>query len=284
MIAPTIALGAASAVSGSMSAMATAIQGLYGMTVAINVYLDNHIEEMKSSDNATVSRTGRVIEMAKFGFGIGYVTPVVIIATGQLLLGNTLAAIGTVATAATLTNPIAMTCAAVGAIYYGWGALSGVEQGEILEKLSRGLNVGIELIRSIVRFVIDKAKELLSSKNLDEIKKFIAATAQAFGKSLSDVTHKLSDVVSDGIDTVKEAAEKGIDKAGDVASEAYESAKSAAQRTAARARNTIAKVKSGDKAATDGVALMTSTANAEVAPKAVLLAPRKTKGKARTKK
>jgi hypothetical protein len=30
-----------------------------------------------------------------------------------------------------------MTCAAIGAIYYGWGALSDVERDEILEKLSQ---------------------------------------------------------------------------------------------------------------------------------------------------
>lgn len=43
-------------------------------------------------------------------------------------------------------NPLVMTCAAVGAIYYGWGALSEQERTETLEKLSNGLNVGVELI------------------------------------------------------------------------------------------------------------------------------------------
>ena len=100
-----------------LSAIAQAIKALYGMAVEINDFLDKHIEEMKGSDNPTISRTGRVLEMAKYGFGIGYISSVTIIAVGQLLLGNTLGAVTTVASAAVLSNPIAMTCAAIGAIY-----------------------------------------------------------------------------------------------------------------------------------------------------------------------
>jgi len=104
----------------TLSAMATAIQGIYGMGASIDSFIDDHISQMKTSENDTIAKTGRVIEMAKFGFGLGYMSSVAIIAVGQLILGNPLNAVGTVATAATLTNPIAMTCAAVGAIYYGW--------------------------------------------------------------------------------------------------------------------------------------------------------------------
>ena len=121
------------------------------MAVEINEYLDKHIADMKGSENPTISRTGRVLEMAKFGFGIGYITSVVVIAAGQLLLGNPLVAINKVVASATLSNPIAMTCGAIGAVYYGWGALSDIERNEILDKLSRGLDVGIELIKSIGR-------------------------------------------------------------------------------------------------------------------------------------
>ena len=180
-VALPVAAGVAKATIGAaptiLSAMARAIQELYGIASDFNQYLDKHIEEMKLSQNPTVSRTGRVLEMAKYGFGIGYITPVVVIAVGQLLLGNSLAAITTVATAATLSNPIAMTCAAIGAIYYGWGALSDKEREEILDRLSTGLEVGIEFIRSVVRFVIDKTKEVLSSKNITEFKGYIAAAA-----------------------------------------------------------------------------------------------------------
>ena len=83
----------------ALSGIAKAIKALYGMTSEINDYLDKHIEEMKGSENSTISPTGKVVEMAKVGFGIGYMTPVVIIAVGQWLLGNTFAAISTVASA-----------------------------------------------------------------------------------------------------------------------------------------------------------------------------------------
>lgn len=213
------ALGAGGMV---LSAMASAVNALYGMAVNINDYLDDHIKDMKGSDNPTISRSGRILEMAKLGFGIGYITPVVVISVGQLLLGNTLSAITTIATAATLTNPIAMTCAAIGAIYYGWGALSDTEREEILEKLSAGLEVGIELIKSIVRFVVEKIKELLSSKNIEEIKKYIGSAAAVFGKSLSDVTHKFTDVVSGSFDAFKKTTSSAMERTFDVATDAYE--------------------------------------------------------------
>lgn len=203
-----------------LSTMAKAIQALYGMAVDVNEYLDQHIKDMTGSDNPTISRTGRILEMAKLGFGIGYITPVAIIAVGQLLLGNTLSAIATVATATTFTNPIAMTCAAIGAIYYGWGALSEVERGEMLEKLSRGLEIGIELIKSMVNFIINKTKELLSSKNIEEITKYLESAAALFGKSLGDVTHKLSDVVSDTFDVFKKKSGVVIERTFEAATEA----------------------------------------------------------------
>lgn len=221
-LAVQAATDAALKITGAaLSAMAQAIKGLYGMAGSMNDYLDKHLEDMKASENHTISRTGGVLQMAKLGFGIGYITPVVVIAVGQLLLGNTFSAVATVATAATLTNPIAMTCAAVGAIYYGWGALSDLERNELLEKLSKGLEIGIELIRSIVRFIIDKTKELLSSKNIEEIKKFIGSAAGVFGKTLGDVTHKVSDVVGDTFNVFKKASSKAMERTKDVASDAY---------------------------------------------------------------
>lgn len=202
------------------STMTQAIQTLYGMATNVNDYLDQHILDMKGSENPTIFRTGRILEMAKLGFGIGYITPVVIIAVGQLLLGNPLSAISTIATAATMTNPIAMTCAAIGAIYYGWGALSDVERNQILEKLSQGFEVGIELIKSMVGFIINKTKELLSSKNIDEIKKYIGSAAEVFGKRLGDVTHKLSDVASDALDVFKKQSSLSIEKTFEAATDA----------------------------------------------------------------
>ena len=231
------------------SAMVAGIKTLYGISKDINEYLDEHIEEMKRSENPTVSRTGRIFEMAKYGFGMGYITSVVVIAVGQLILGNALAAVTVVATAATLTNPIAMTCAAVGAIYYGWNALSDQEKNEMLEKLSHGLEIGIEMIRSVIRFLIDKTKEIWNSDNLAEIKKNISSAAAVFGKTLGDVTHKLVDKVSDGLDTIKSTTSKAMANTADLASDAYDVMKEKGGKAADLASDAYDSVKEhGEKA------------------------------------
>jgi hypothetical protein len=247
MIAAALPLAGA-----GLSVMATAIQSLYGMAVGINDYLDKHIEDMKCSDNPTISRTGNVLGMAKLGFGIGYITPVVIISAGQLLLGNTLAAVTTVATAATLTNPIAMTCAAFGAIYYGWSALSDVERNEILEKLSNGLEVGLELISAMIRFVVEKTKEFFDSKNFTEMKNYISEKAAVFGKSLGDVTHNLKDRASDAFDIFKTKSAEVAAKTGDLASDAMAKAGEAMDKTSVVAGVAFDTVKEASVKAADG--------------------------------
>lgn len=210
------------AILPGVSLITAAIRGIYGIAGDINDFLDRHIADLQASDNPTVARTGRVMMAAKAGFGIGYITSVVVIATGQLLLGNTLSAtLGTVLTAVTLTNPIAMTCAAIGAIYYGWNALSDQEQNDIIEKLTNDLKVGAELIKSLIRFVVDKTKEFLSSENLKEIKVFVANAAAGFGKSLGDITKKVADIVSGSFDAVKRKTGQAVDVAADMASDAY---------------------------------------------------------------
>jgi len=186
----------------ALSGMAKAVYGLYGMANSINDFIDVHIDKMKASDNHTVSQTGQVIESAKYGFGLGYMSSVVIIATGQYLLGNTMAAVGTVASAVAFTNPIAMTCAAVGAIYYGWSALSEKERNAILANLTKGLEMGAELIKSIIEFLIAKTKELLSAKSIAEFKNYIKDHADRFGKSLYDITGKIADLAVGAADMV----------------------------------------------------------------------------------
>lgn len=188
----------------ALSGIAKAIYGLYGMAGSMSDFLDGHVVTMKASDNSTISQTGCVIESAKLGFGLGYMSSVVIIAAGQYLLGNTLAAIGTVASAAVFTNPIAMTCAAVGAIYYGWSALSEKERDTILGNLTKGLGMGAELIKSIIAFLISKTKELLSAKNIAEFKNYIKDCAGKFGKTLYDVTGKVADLVAGATEKVGE--------------------------------------------------------------------------------
>lgn len=205
------------------SVMVASIQTLYGTAKSINDFLNEHIKNLKVSDNHTISRTGDVLEMAKYGFGIGFITPVAVIAAGQLLLGNPLSAVVTVATSP--VNPIAMTCAAVGAIYYGWNALTEQEKNEMLEKLSKGLEIGVQLIKSIIGFIIDKTTELWTSENISEIKKYISSTAAVFGKTLGDVTDSIRDKVVDGFDTFKTMAGRAIDKTGEVLSETFDTVK-----------------------------------------------------------
>lgn len=192
----------------SLSPFAMAIKSLYGVAVELNAFIDEHIESMKSSANSTISRTGSVLEGAKYGFGLGYMSSVIIIAGGQLLLGNTLAAVSEVATAAALSNPMAMTCAAVGAIYFGWNALSDQERESILEKLSEGVQVGKELIKSVFAYVINWFKSVNDSVFLKELKDDIRDVAVIFHKSLSDVTKSAADTADEIFKTVSETASK----------------------------------------------------------------------------
>lgn len=224
-----------------LSQMAQAIKGIYNIGSAVNEFIDDHIDAMKKSENPTVSKTGRVLEMAKYGFGLGYMSSVTIIATGQLLLGNTLAAVGTVGTAAVLANPIAMTCAAFGAIYYGWSALSDAERNEILDKLRAGLEIGVETIKAIIAFVVKTTNEILSPENIAEFKAFIKTYAEKFGKSLSDVTGRMVDILKDAAEqTVKMSSEIYESTAGvlsEVASQTGQVASSAADATSSAAKS-----------------------------------------------
>lgn len=187
---------------------ALAIKALYGIASELNTFIDEHIDSMKSSANTTISRTGAVLEGAKFGFGLGYMSSVIIISGGQLLLGNTLGAVSEVATAAALSNPMAMTCAAVGAIYFGWSALSDEEREGILEKLSEGVQVGKELIKSVFAYVINWFKALNDSAFIKELKEDIRDAAVIFHKNLSDVTKSAADKAEEVLKSVTGTASK----------------------------------------------------------------------------
>jgi len=181
----------------AVNGIIAAIRSIYHIAGDINAFMDEHTEKMKLSENLTISRTGRVLEGAKLGFGIGYTVPITIIALGQLLLGFSWKAAVNLGSAAVFSNPIAMTCAAIGAVYYGWNALSDQEKAETIESLRKDLDVGVELIKSIVQFVITKTNELLSSENLKELKEFISDAAHAFGRTLSEVTGAIKDRIVD---------------------------------------------------------------------------------------
>ncbi len=235
------------AAAATVPVMVSALKGLYDVTIDINEFIDDHIEKMKEKENPTIARTGKVLEGAKYGFGIGYLSPVIVIGAGQLLLGNTMAAIGTAATAATLTNPIAMTCAAVGAVYFGWKALSDQERNEIIEKLCKGFEVGAELVKAIIRFVLETSKEIFSSKNIAEIKDYISSAAEVFGKTLGDVTKKISDKVSDTFNEITGKASETIDKTVDMTQQAYDAVKDTTEKAASGTKETFNKMMKNSK-------------------------------------
>lgn len=217
------------------------IQAIYQVAGDLNDWLDRHIEALKASERPVIACTGRVLEAAKFGFGLGYIASTVLIAAGQMLLGNTFAAVAAVASAAVLSNPIAMTCGAVGAIYFGWNALTDKEREQILERLAAGMTLGLELIRSVVEFSIRKFGELLDSKQAEASKKFIKDFAEAFGRSLYDITHQIGDFASDSAEliaqrtgqaavAIKDAAGRMGDVVASSASAAGEAIKAGASR------------------------------------------------------
>ncbi|MEX2149671.1 MAG: hypothetical protein WD793_05625 [Steroidobacteraceae bacterium] len=185
-----------------LTPVAAAIKGLYGIASDINDYMDQHIAGMKANPSPAISRSGHVFEAAKKGFGIGYLSSATIIAAGQWLLGNHLSALGTVATAAIGLNPAVMTAAALGALIYGYSALNEREKNLLHESIGKGIELGVELVKSIIRFAIDTAKQLLSKENRDEMKKMIRDTAAMFGRTLGQVTGKLTDKFADGATVV----------------------------------------------------------------------------------
>jgi hypothetical protein len=91
-----------------------------------------------------------------------------------------------------------MTCAAIGAIHYGWNAMSDRERQAILGKVGAAFSLGVELIRSLAEFVLRLIKALLSAANVAELKRMVAEAAAIFGTRLSDITHALRDRVSEG--------------------------------------------------------------------------------------
>lgn len=221
------------------SPIAGAIRAIYQVGGALNEWVDEHIEALKRSDNPLIASTGRVLEGAKFGFGLGYIASTALIAVGQYLLGNTFAAVATVGAAAVLSNPIAMTCGALGAIYFGWAALTDKEREQILERLSDGLTLGVELLRALVNFAIRKSRDLLNAKQLENAKTFIKSQAESFGRTLYDVTRQVGDLTSETVDAlahrageaasvIKEAAGKFGDAVASGASSAAETLKSGA--------------------------------------------------------
>lgn len=160
---------------------------------ALNMFFSEHIAHLKASDIEIVAQTGQVLDGATAGFGIGYVASTTVIAAGQLMLGNTLETAVAVGTAATFTNPTAATCAAIGALFYGYHALSEEERSRFLGKLQDGLSIGIELIKSLISFVETGLTKLLDTEAMKSLRALVAEYASMFGRSIADITKSVSD-------------------------------------------------------------------------------------------
>jgi len=106
-----------------------------------------------------------------------------------------LSATKTVLTAATLTNPIASTCAAIGAIYFGWKALNKSEQQDIISSLCQGFALTGEVIREILDFALKMLHDVLGRKEVQGLKTLLADFAGKLGRSIYSVTGRLIDLV-----------------------------------------------------------------------------------------
>ncbi|WP_430407439.1 hypothetical protein [Hydrogenophaga sp.] len=187
-----------------------AIRAIYGTASALNDFINGHIEALKNSDDSTISRVGHVLEAAKSGFELGYITPVAVVAIGQLLLGNPLTAVS--AGLSMAVSPVAITCAAVGAIWMGWGALKPAEKARILDIVTSGLGLAIGVVTAIVDFIITQAQSVFGKPQLAVLREMVQDEAQAFGRTLAEVTGKTVDAVK-GIMTRKPVPPRGDDQA-----------------------------------------------------------------------
>lgn len=191
-----------SAISAGSTGLAT-LAKLYGFATPAAVFIAEHIETLKSAENVLANRCGLVLEAAQQGFGVGGEVGLMVIGLGQAILGNPLT--GKVAVAGA-TNPVVLTCAAIGAIHYGWGAMSQGEKDRLVEVVAKAFKVGAELIRSLATFALSTIKALLSRENMEELKRYVRDMAALFGNRLSDITHKITDRIYEGATAVKGAA------------------------------------------------------------------------------
>lgn len=219
--------------------MVEAIKALYQVTEGINDFVDRHIGEMKQNDSATVRATGSVLEGAKYGFGVGYVAPLVLISVGQLILGNTLAAVMTVASGALLINPIAMTCGAMGAIFYGWKALSDEERSSIVNRVAEVFEIGVEFVKAVVGYLLGTLRSLVSSEVVAEYRRFVTETASGFGRSFADISRSMKDRFVETASTVADVVGKTADRTKDGVDAVAKSVGTAVNTTTAKVVDTL---------------------------------------------
>ena len=191
----------------ALAAAGHAVSGVAAAVQQANDLTDSMIETLKANDNLTINRVGRVLEGTKFGFLMGYITPSILTAVGICLTtGDLMMATG--GSIAVLGNPVAGTCAAVGAVFFGWKALNDNEREEILNQVGKFLNVGWEQIKAVVEFAIKLMKDLFTADNIQEIKEAVADAASAVGRHVSDITKSLGDRLAKLGDSISNTAAK----------------------------------------------------------------------------
>jgi hypothetical protein len=188
----------AAAISSSgfeASPVVAAIRAIYRTAVGLSEFIDEHIEALMRSADAVAQATGRVLSAAKKGLAYGYAAPIIAIAIGQMLLGNPLSAItGAVSMA---ISPVALTCAAIGAIWLGWRALTDAERTTVLERAAAGLDLTLYVVRSVVDFVEEKARRIFQSGETEGVTALVREQAKVFGRTLHSITKSVGDRIKD---------------------------------------------------------------------------------------
>lgn len=177
------------------SPLIDALRSLYGTAASLGKFMVSHIAALRASDDATISSTGKLLAEARKGFKVGYSAPIAVVAVGQLLLGNPLTAV--VSAAGMAVNPVAITCAAVGAVWMGWRALKPREQADILENVRIGLGLTITVVTSVVEFAVRQAQALFGKPQVAALRDMVRTEAATFGRTLAQVTGSAVDAVLD---------------------------------------------------------------------------------------
>ena len=181
-----------------ITALAAASHAVSGVAAAVkeaNDLTDSMIANLKANENLTINRVGRVLEGVKFGFLLGYVSPSILTAVGVCLTTGSLTT-ATGAGIALIANPVASVSAAVGAVFFGWKALSDREREDVINQVGDFLKVGVEQIKAVVEFAIKLMKDLFTADNIQEIKETVAEAAATVGRHISDITKSLGDKIS----------------------------------------------------------------------------------------
>ena len=179
----------------ALAAAGHAVSGVAAAVKEANDLTDSMIANLKANENLTINRVGRVLEGVKFGFLLGYVSPSILTAVGVCLTTGSLT-MATGAGIALIANPVASVSAAVGAVFFGWKALSDREREDVINQVGDFLKVGVEQIKAVVEFAIKLMKDLFTADNIQEIKETVAEAAATVGRHISDITKSLGDKIS----------------------------------------------------------------------------------------